>query len=522
MKFYEKYGRYFHHDEKDEVIEHNTPIDLLLKICLGKVYSAREDAISELMHRFPYLDTKDQQRIINAFLTSDSAELRSWVYFYLVDRLDDSLFPIIKNLWETYHEQECSRVVIRHFPLSYLKDQYKRLSVWNENRYPLAQRLVECPDFIVRRDDFKLEPLQNLNLLLKRNQMISDNEAEALLFGAVRDIARYPCFCLQEPDYWETDPCGNNCIFYGGWKDVGRVSLENFYPIGKLLSKLRKFGCQPVLDKFYDWDQKASEKIYQKIRKTSRVLGNLTPRGVDITIENIARYTYWTMLTDEQRHLPQVIHVDSPSKPFCWPQELDPADYLSKFLPIDCEKPGSGWCPPFWSESELDDKFPSTCPIECGIDECRGWNSPFWSESVTDAESPILSPDECVFYEYWGWHSPFWSESVMDAKSPSFWPEDCDSYECRGWNSPFWSGSEPDAKSPGLCPQDCGNQECRGWRPPLCSESEPDAESPRVSPEKSDKVLAELKQNPQVKLMIDKFGLDRVVEVQDLPPYEIN
>ena len=75
---------------------------------------------------------------------------------------DESFEPIVKSLWEQYHEEKCAWAIIRHFPLSYVSKHEKDLAI-RKNRPFVIRRLCEDKSYAVDRD--KLTPYEYIWVL---------------------------------------------------------------------------------------------------------------------------------------------------------------------------------------------------------------------------------------------------------------------------------------------------------------------------------------------------------------------
>ena len=101
------------------ITKHNRPIKTVLKEYVerqkGKVVEARK----ELQRRFNGLDWNIQKKILVAHLKSSKSD-RGWAYTLLLNYWDKSFLPYVQEIWETYHEERCSWIIIRYFPKDYI------------------------------------------------------------------------------------------------------------------------------------------------------------------------------------------------------------------------------------------------------------------------------------------------------------------------------------------------------------------------------------------------------------------
>ena len=99
-------------------VSRNNPIATVIKNYTNKKSGKVTDSRNEIQRRFLGLDWKDQKKIMAAFLDAGAAD-RNWAYSRLLDLWDASFEKKVQELWETYHEEKCSWVMIRHFPKEY-------------------------------------------------------------------------------------------------------------------------------------------------------------------------------------------------------------------------------------------------------------------------------------------------------------------------------------------------------------------------------------------------------------------
>lgn len=166
---------------------HNRPISAVIKEYLdkggGKVTAARK----EIKWRFDAQEWKYQKQILLAFLQSGKLD-REWAYGKLYACWDDCFIPILQKLWEEHLEKQLSWLVIRFFPIDYLKKEFKNLSE-GRNYYHLYERLSGEGDFVLDR-----ARLNEADLLSVRHQLgetITDDEIMDLFFLLIYKLCRW-------------------------------------------------------------------------------------------------------------------------------------------------------------------------------------------------------------------------------------------------------------------------------------------------------------------------------------------
>ena len=220
-------------------VSRNNPIATVIKNYLNKKSGKVTDSRNEIQRRFFGLDWKDQKKIMAAFLDAGAAD-RNWAYSRLLDLWDATFEGKVQELWETYHEEKCSWVIIRHFPKEYLQ---KHIDQFNEGRdyYFICRRLAEDSGFVIDRD--KLSKTDYLMALSHADRHIDDAEATDTLYEIVRDIAFHwnPSMELSR-DYM---PHRREVMTVS---DFANVSIALYY--------LEKMGNDEVVAAFRTWESK--------------------------------------------------------------------------------------------------------------------------------------------------------------------------------------------------------------------------------------------------------------------------
>lgn len=256
-------------------VSRNNPIATVIKNYLNKKSGKVTDSRNEIQRRFFGLDWKDQKKIMAAFLDAGAAD-RNWAYSRLLDLWDASFEDKVQELWETYHEEKCSWVIIRHFPKEYLK---KHIDQFSEGRdyYFICRRLAEESGFVI--DKAKLSKTDYLMALSHADRHIDDAEASDTLYEIVRDIAFHwnPSMELSR-DYM---PHRREVMTAS---DFANVSIALYY--------LEKMDNDDVVTAFRAWDSKVQGIVHDS--EEYKALNN----------KSISDYDYKDELADiVQKHL---------------------------------------------------------------------------------------------------------------------------------------------------------------------------------------------------------------------------
>ena len=133
--------------KEKEIRKHNSPISKVIQGYMDKKGGKVKVSRNEIERRFDALDWRYQKQILFAFLQSCKSD-RQWAYGKLYIDWDDCFIPVLKDLWEIYHEKKLSWLIIRYFPIDYLKSNLDSLSE-GRNYYFLYRRLSHDSDFVL-------------------------------------------------------------------------------------------------------------------------------------------------------------------------------------------------------------------------------------------------------------------------------------------------------------------------------------------------------------------------------------
>ena len=229
-----------------ETGKRNTPIATLIKNFINKKSGKVSDSREEILWRFRYLDWKDQKKIIRAFLESCKTD-RQWAYSMMLDYWDISFEPKVKELWEQLHEERCSWVVIRHFPMKYLS---QNLEQFTENRdyFFVSLRLAVDENYIIKKD--KLSLTDYLSVLHHTGRHISDDEAKDIPYILVHKI------CVEGFSGYE-----RQLDRYADSRRGIVISPIHFQDVNLALYYLRNLDCSHIVSQFETWNAEVQKTI---------------------------------------------------------------------------------------------------------------------------------------------------------------------------------------------------------------------------------------------------------------------
>lgn len=163
---------------KYEKRRHNASISAVIKRFLDKKGGKVKAARSELDWRFNALAWRYQKQILFAFLDSGKSD-RKWAYRKLFTCWDDCFIPVLQELWEKYDEEMLTWLIIRYFPIDFLKLHYDRLNR-GRNYYDICARMHDVEGFEV--DKTRLTEYDLLRIKRVMGETVTLRDAEDMFF----------------------------------------------------------------------------------------------------------------------------------------------------------------------------------------------------------------------------------------------------------------------------------------------------------------------------------------------------
>lgn len=285
-----------------ETGKRNTPIATLIKNFINKKSGKVSDSREEIIWRFRYLDWKDQKKIILAFLDSCKTD-RQWAYSMMLDYWDISFELKVKELWEQLHEERCSWVVIRHFPVKYLS---QNLEQFTENRdyFFVSLRLAVDENYIIKKD--KLSLTDYLSVLHHTGRHISDDEAKDIPYILVHNI------CVEGFSGYE-----RQLDRYADSRRGSVISPIHFQDVNLALYYLRNLDCSHIVSQFETWNAEVQKTILDSPEYKAVAKSDLDEWDDLNARINIARkYAYLAL--DDKYKLSSDPNIEEALKPKGW------------------------------------------------------------------------------------------------------------------------------------------------------------------------------------------------------------
>lgn len=244
----------------------NTPLKSVLKDLQSGNRTIENVALKELRRRFVGLDKKEQVLVLMHHLRREKS-YREWAYSRLLDLWDESFEPIIAELWDNYHEEQCAWPIVRHFPTSYILEHKEELAI-GRNRPFVIRRLCEDKSYVIEQG--ALDAYEYLWVISSTGRQISVDEVWRLLVKVTKEI----CEMKNDVDYAD-----------------GETFSEK---LNKMLYHLDKMGMTYVADRYRNWYQKSLDGITDRqLWDWYRISTQLHLEGInhpyDFLVEKLAK-----------------------------------------------------------------------------------------------------------------------------------------------------------------------------------------------------------------------------------------
>lgn len=222
----------------------NTPIATLIRNYKNKESGKVAESRKEIQWRFKALDWKDQKKILSAFLDAGKMD-RHWAYSELLDLWDYSFEGKVKELWELHREQRCKWVVIRHFPLEYIK-QHMQDFTEERDYYFACLRLAKEKSYMIERE--KLSHTDYLATLYHSGRDFCEKECLDILYKIVHN------YCVKGIREYEVNSSRNRFT-----EDM--VCPIHLQDVRLAIYYMEKADCcKPVLE-FEEWNDKVKNAM---------------------------------------------------------------------------------------------------------------------------------------------------------------------------------------------------------------------------------------------------------------------
>ena len=218
----------------------NDRIHALLDDFCNKKSRRVTTAKQELKYCLDTCDPDMQKDILRAFFSSTKTD-RIWSYKYLFYHWNDSYKKEIQYQWDTYHDYECTWLIIHFFKEEYLIAHFNELNI-GSNYYFLCKRLLHNENFTIHKELLSTD--EYLRLASLNKLQITDEEAIECLMEGLCHI----CFGSSLPDTYPT-------------KRGLPLSPLRYREMYFKYSKLKQLKKVDICIKFKKWDKQITKSF---------------------------------------------------------------------------------------------------------------------------------------------------------------------------------------------------------------------------------------------------------------------
>lgn len=262
-------------------IKRNRPVAMLLKQFCNKKSKRVSEARKELQKRFLYLDWTQQKKIIQAHLLSTKAD-RYWIYPKMLSLWDKSFKDTIQALWEEYHEERCSWLVIRYLPIEYIMEHFDELS-FGRNYFFICLRLGNHTDFTINK--LHLQPLEYIYLVHHFSLSIATDEAMEIMYQLASEEITNP------HPYMMVKPFSKDRI--------EELSILNVKTLNQAYYYFQKIGIVTAIEQIQQWDEDISNDLKGDL---------LELKSTTMSDQDFNCHAYSLLLQAISHHLPSQYH----------------------------------------------------------------------------------------------------------------------------------------------------------------------------------------------------------------------
>lgn len=168
--------------------EHKKLIGILLIRLDEKPFGRRESCAYSLDFLIDSLPTRTKRRIIEAFLASKSIRIRERAYKRLNTSWDKKFGEIIEQVWHSYHDSLCLGIILNHFSLGFLLNNYKDILKYTQV-FQASKLFIKIGSINYKLiEEFKkVDEISYCYVLTKLNKSIPENEAMRILEDNFKD-----------------------------------------------------------------------------------------------------------------------------------------------------------------------------------------------------------------------------------------------------------------------------------------------------------------------------------------------
>lgn len=173
---------------KSYITQHKNLIKKLLKKLEEKKFGRKESCAASLDVLIDCLPAKTKRKIIETFLGSKSSRNRDRAFKRLNTKWDKKYFEIVEQVWYSFHDSYCLRIILNHFPSNFLLDNYKDI-LQHTQPFQTSKLFIKLGTINSKLLDGlkEIDEISYCYVLTKFDKKISDIEAKRILKNNYKD-----------------------------------------------------------------------------------------------------------------------------------------------------------------------------------------------------------------------------------------------------------------------------------------------------------------------------------------------
>ncbi len=173
---------------KSYTTTHKKLIATLLKKLDEKKFGRKESCAFSLDFLIDSLPAKPKRKIIETFLASKSSRNRDRAFKRLNVNWDKKYFELIEQVWYSFHDSYCLGIILNHFPVKFLLDNYKDI-LEHTQPFQTSKLFIKLGAIKVDLlDELKeIDEISYCYVLTKFGKTVSDSEAKRILKSNYKD-----------------------------------------------------------------------------------------------------------------------------------------------------------------------------------------------------------------------------------------------------------------------------------------------------------------------------------------------
>lgn len=191
---------------KEYLSVHKKLISSLLNLIDEKGFSKKESCAFSLDSVYDSLPKRHQKNVLNRYLTSKYGRNRDRGYKRLNLEWDKKFQNYIVKAWQLYHDSNCLKLIINHFPIDFLLDNHEELMQYAEP-YQLSKLFIQIASMNVDllKKIKETDQISYAYVLAKLDMKLSDVEAQEILHKNYQDQRiGLLLWCFGKMELWDT------------------------------------------------------------------------------------------------------------------------------------------------------------------------------------------------------------------------------------------------------------------------------------------------------------------------------